>query len=252
MRHAVEAIESPLLAANGQPSPAVEAHIVVACADSATGQPLARALATAAHRVTFVTSGTELLELAGKETMNALVLDVGLAHPDWTALISTLRVASATRTLPILVTMDVEHESERVRAFELGADDVVATPFSVREVLLRIRVQLRARRDAGQASILEVGKLRLDRTAHRVWVGTELAELSATEFRLLEVLMERKERVLARHVLLDLVWGSETSVGVRAVDAYVTRLRRRLGEARDHVETVSSIGYRMKAVGSLL
>jgi two-component system phosphate regulon response regulator PhoB len=117
----------------------------------------------------------------------------------------------------------------------------------VREVLLRVRVQLRRRgAAASRPGVIAIGMLRLDRDAHRAWVEGQPISLSVREFRLLEALMERSERVLSRHALLDLVWGSNANIGVRAVDAYVTRLRRKLGPARDFVETVSSVGYRLR------
>jgi two-component system phosphate regulon response regulator PhoB len=135
---------------------------------------------------------------------------------------------------------------DRVVAFEIGVDDFVTAPFSVREVLLRVRVLLRPRPVARPSTVLRVGALSLDARSHRVWVESQEVSLSVREFRLLEALMTRRDRVLPRQALLDLVWGGR-DVGARSVDAYVTRLRRKLGLARDYVETVSSVGYRLKS-----
>jgi two-component system phosphate regulon response regulator PhoB len=150
--------------------------------------------------------------------------------------------------MPVLVVSSQSTEADRIAAFELGADDFVAAPFSIRELLLRLRVLLRSRSAMGasQTGVLVVGSLRLDREAHRATADHQELSLSVREFGLLEALMERSERVLSRQFLLDTVWGPTTNVGVRAVDAYVTRLRRKLGPARDYVETVSSVGYRLK------
>jgi two-component system, OmpR family, phosphate regulon response regulator PhoB len=157
-----------------------------------------------------------------------------------------LRAERATRSLPILVVSARAEELDRVVAFEIGADDFVAAPFSVREVLLRVRVLLRPRPLARTSTLLTAGVLSLDARSHRAWVAGKEVSLSVREFKLLEALMTRRDRVLPRQALLDLVWGG-SDVGVRSVDAYVTRLRRKLGEARDYVETVSSVGYRLKS-----
>jgi two-component system phosphate regulon response regulator PhoB len=198
--------------------------------------------------VTLVGDGRTALERGRELTRPAvIIMDPDLPDLRGSELLRSLRGERATRSLPVLVLTAKDSEADRVVAFELGADDFVGTPFSVRELLLRVRVQLRNRPPAPAGSgALEVGVLRLDRESHRAWVRDREISLSVREFVLLMTLMERSERVLSRNVLLDLVWGTSASVGVRAVDAYVTRLRRKLGEARDYVETVSSVGYRLK------
>lgn len=223
-------------------------HILIASSDDAIGPVLERALTQAGYVVTLVREGQAALELLSDGRLPDLfLLDLALPDIRGAEVCRTLRAEKATRALPIVVVTSKDSEMDRVVAFELGADDFVGAPFSVREVVLRVRVQLRARAEPpGGGALLEAGPLRLDREAHRAWVGAAEMKLSAREFRLLEVLMERSERVLSRHALLDLVWGSSTNVGVRAVDAYVTRIRRKLGAAREQVETVSSVGYRLK------
>jgi two-component system phosphate regulon response regulator PhoB len=115
----------------------------------------------------------------------------------------------------------------------------------VRELVLRIRAALR--RNAGRApesSIVDFGNLRIDRDAHRLWVeGTEI-ELTALEFKLLVTLYERRNRVQSRGALLDCVWGMDTKIATRTVDAHVKRLREKIGAARDYIETVRGVGYR--------
>jgi two-component system phosphate regulon response regulator PhoB len=228
--------------------PARQARILIASNDQSIAPVLERALRDVGHEVIVVTEGHVALEyLRGTPLPDLLLLDLELPDIRGTEVCRTLRASRLTKTLPVVVVTSRDSEMDRVVAFELGADDFVGAPFSVREVVLRVRVQLRARTEAPLGSgLLEIGPLRLDREAHRAWVATDEVRLSAREFRLLEVLMERCERVLSRHSLLDLVWGAASNVGVRAVDAYVTRLRRKLGDARDQVETVSSVGYRLK------
>lgn len=224
------------------------ARIVVAANDAAIGPVLETSLREAGYEVMLASDGASALELVHAAPPPALVL-LDLALPDMrgSEFLKVIRSEQATRTTPIVVVTSHDTETDRVIAFELGADDFVGAPFSVREVLLRVRVQLRRRAaTASRPGVIAIGMLRLDRDAHRAWVEGQPISLSVREFRLLEALMERSERVLSRHALLDLVWGSNANIGVRAVDAYVTRLRRKLGPARDFVETVSSVGYRLR------
>jgi two-component system phosphate regulon response regulator PhoB len=145
----------------------------------------------------------------------------------------------------VMVVTARNDEIDRVVGFELGADDYVTKPFSMRELMLRIRAVLR-RREARSPEIdrVEFGALRIDRDAHRVWVDEGEVELTALEFKLLVTLYERRTRVLTRGALLDHVWGIDTKISTRTVDAHVKRLREKMGGARDYIETVRGVGYR--------
>jgi two-component system, OmpR family, phosphate regulon response regulator PhoB len=140
-------------------------------------------------------------------------------------------------------------EVDRVVGFELGADDYVVKPYSLRELLLRIDAVLRRLTPAAQAGAaargsLVFGKLRVDRDAHRVWVDEEEVTLTALELRLLSTLLERRGRVQSRPALLDDVWGMSGEVTTRTVDTHVKRLREKLGGAGPYIETVRGVGYR--------
>jgi two-component system phosphate regulon response regulator PhoB len=141
-------------------------------------------------------------------------------------------------------------EIDRVVGFELGADDYVVKPFSVRELLLRVQAVLRRGKSEPMTpeALVEFGKLRIDRGAHRVWVDEQEIELTALEFRLLVTLYDRRNRVQTRSALLDDVWGIQADITTRTVDTHVKRLREKLEAARDYVETVRGVGYRF--VGS--
>ncbi len=118
-------------------------------------------------------------------------------------------------------------------------------PFSVRELLLRVRAILRRNEhERPPPTSIEFGVLKIDREAHRVWVGDEEVELTALEFKLLVTLYERRNRVQSRGALLDHVWGLEAKISTRTVDAHVKRLREKMGDARNYVETVRGVGYR--------
>jgi two-component system phosphate regulon response regulator PhoB len=136
-------------------------------------------------------------------------------------------------------------EIDRVVGFELGADDYLTKPFSVRELALRIRAILR-RNDGKppESAIVDFGRLRIDREAHRIWVEALEIELTALEFKLLVTLYDRRNRVQSRGALLDHVWGMDTKISTRTVDAHVKRLREKIGSARDYIETVRGVGYR--------
>ncbi len=223
-----------------------KAKLVLVTDDPAIGPMLDEPLKREGHEVQVVREGRVALQLLRATQPNLVILDLALPDVPGTEVCRTLRSERATRATPIMVVSSRADEMDRVVAFEIGADDFVAAPFSVREVLLRVRVLLRPRPLARTAQVLRVGALLLDAHAHRVWVDSREVMLSVREFRLLEALMTRRDRVLPRSALLEIVW-SGADVGARSVDAYVTRLRRKLGAARDYVETVSSVGYRLKS-----
>jgi len=137
-------------------------------------------------------------------------------------------------------------EDDRLTGFEVGADDYVTKPFSTRELVMRVKAA--ARRVAVQAppatGELVFGSLRIDRSAHRAWVGEAELELTATEYRLLVYLAERPGCLCSRGELLEHVWELPPSLNTRTVDTHVKRLRQKLGAVADVVETVRGAGYR--------
>jgi two-component system, OmpR family, phosphate regulon response regulator PhoB len=138
-------------------------------------------------------------------------------------------------------------EIDRVVGFELGADDYVVKPFSVREVMLRLRALLRrTERPGDEADFLSFGRLRVDRDGHRVWVDDRELILTALEFRLLYAFLSRRGRVQTRDALLSDVWGIEADVTTRTVDTHVKRLREKLGDAGRYIETLRGVGYRFR------
>jgi len=206
-------------------------------------------LQQAGYHVRVTSSGTEAMRLVAQEAPTLMLLDVMLPDILGTEVCRLLKSDPATASVPIVMLTARGTESDRVGGFELGADDYVTKPFSVRELMLRVSAILKRLQTPGAGpGRIEFGVLDVDRDAHRVWVAEQEVELSALEFRLLVALYERKNRVQSRSSLLDDVWGVTADVTTRTVDTHVKRLREKLGSARNYIETVRGVGYRF--VGS--
>jgi two-component system phosphate regulon response regulator PhoB len=191
--------------------------------------------------------GDRALEAIRRHAPDLIVLDLMLPGLDGLELTRLLKRDPATSRIPLVMLTAKAEEVDRIVGLELGADDYIPKPFSPREVVLRIRAVLRRHSgDEGSGDVLETAGIRLDSAAHRVDVRGEEIVLTATEFRLLRVLMERQGRVQTRARLLSDVWGYSEDVDSRTVDTHVRRLRRKLGPAADHIETVIGVGYRLR------
>jgi two-component system phosphate regulon response regulator PhoB len=196
-----------------------------------------------------VATGPEALEAARKSPPSLVVLDLMLPGLSGTEVCRALRADAETRDVPIIILSARGEEIDRVVGFEVGADDYVTKPFSPRELVLRVRAVLRRRAGPAEAppgagTALEVGVLRVDEAAHRVFVSGEEIALTATEFKLLLTLMRRSGRVQSRAQLLTDVWDLPADMYTRTVDTHMKRLREKLGAAAAHIETVRGVGYR--------
>jgi two-component system phosphate regulon response regulator PhoB len=197
------------------------------------------------HKVTLTSKGIEGLRLVKETKPDVVLLDLML--PD----IPGMDVCKAIKSDPSLSNVRVMmltakgEEIDRVLGFELGAEDYVVKPFSVRELLLRIQAVIRRGSGKPDASgSIEFGALKVDTQAHRVWSDGGEVELTALEFKLLVTLFERKNRVQTRSALLTDVWGIDADITTRTVDTHVKRLREKLGNAGEYIETVRGVGYR--------
>ncbi|HUS67064.1 MAG TPA: response regulator transcription factor [Kofleriaceae bacterium] len=177
-----------------------------------------------------------------------VILDLMLPDMPGTEVCRRLRSIDATRATPVLMLTAKGDEIDRVVGFEVGADDYVTKPFSVRELMLRVGAILRrAHPDGGgEPAAIAFGRLRMDREAHRVWVDGDEVALTALEFRLLSTFLDRRGRVQSRDTLLTDVWGMSPDVTTRTVDTHVKRLREKLGPAGAYVETLRGVGYRFR------
>ncbi|MFT5434745.1 MAG: two-component system phosphate regulon response regulator PhoB, partial [Myxococcota bacterium] len=191
-------------------------------------------------------TGREALKLALLQpTPDLVLLDLMLPDTTGTEVCRELKSNERTKHIPVIMVTAKSEEIDRVVGFEVGADDYVVKPFSVRELMLRIRAILRRSTHADAAvDTTQFGRLTVDPTAHRVWVDDEEVALTALEFRLLHLLMKRRGRVQSRERLLNDVWGISADVTTRTVDTHVKRLRQKIGVAAAYVETLRGVGYR--------
>jgi DNA-binding response OmpR family regulator len=199
-------------------------------------------------RVEVEGRGDQALDTIRKHPPDLVILDLmlpGLGGIELTKILQRDRMLSR---VPILMLTAKSEEVDRIVGLELGADDYVTKPFSPREVVLRAKAVLRRREaeNAPGSAALEVGRLRLDGEAHRLEIGGKDVALTATEFRLLQLLLERRGRVQTRARLLADAWGYAEDVDSRTVDTHIRRLRRKLGAEADRIETVIGVGYRLK------
>jgi two-component system phosphate regulon response regulator PhoB len=174
-----------------------------------------------------------------------LILDWMLPGVSGLEICRRLRARETNRTLPVIMLTARGEEGERVRGLSVGADDYVVKPFSVPELMARVRALLRRSRPERIAEKLSAGDLDLDRETKRVRRGARDVHLGPTEFRLLEYLLEKPGRVFSRAQLLDGVWGLSAEIDERTVDVHVGRLRKALsrGKERDPIRTVRGAGY---------
>ena len=190
--------------------------------------------------------GDTALEAVRRRPPDLIVLDLMLPGLDGLELTRALKRDPATSRIRLVMLTARSEEVDRVVGLELGADDYITKPFSPRELTLRIKAVLRRGDGAPPPVVLEAGGIRLDRAAHSVQLNGEPLALTATEFRLLQLLLERQGRVQSRPQLLSEVWGYAEDVDSRTVDTHVRRLRRKLGSEAERVETVIGVGYRLR------
>jgi two-component system phosphate regulon response regulator PhoB len=203
-------------------------------------------LRSAGFQVVTVADGAQVLPRARTELPALIVLDLMLPHMPGLEICRVLKSDPATRHIPVIMLTAKAEEVDKIVGLELGADDYVTKPFSPRELILRINRSLRRGKDkAPGKERLTIGELTLDHTRHEVLVKGKPIELTATEFRLLAMLMERRGRVQGRDLLLNDVWGYESMIDTRTVDTHVRRLREKLGPLANYVETIRGVGYRI-------
>jgi two-component system phosphate regulon response regulator PhoB len=205
-------------------------------------------LAKAGYRVSTAANGPDALKAAREERPDIVILDVMLPGVSGYDVLAELRRREETRDVGVILLTARREEPDRIRGLSLGADDYLTKPFSPAELGLRVNALLRrlAAPAVSSGSNLAAGPISVDRSAHRVSVGGKEIELTATEYKLLLTLVERRGRVQTRPQLLETVWEAQPDIQTRTVDMHVQRLRSKLGDAGDLIETVRGFGYRFR------
>ncbi len=206
-------------------------------------------LKQAGYRTVHAATGSEALARVASHQPDLILLDLNLPDLQGTEVCRRLKSDPTTRDIPVIMLTARSAESDRITGFELGAEDYVPKPFSVRELILRIEV---ARRRVamptkpGGTRLLRVGPIEVDLDAFLVRVDNQEVTLALLEFRLLSFLIEAQGRVRTREELLKHVWGYPLDSDSRTIETHVKRLRAKLGPAGDLIETVRSVGYRIR------
>jgi DNA-binding response OmpR family regulator len=224
------------------------ARILIVEDDPDVATLVRHSLERAGHTVVdVVANGAEALHAVRRAPPDLLILDLALPGLDGFDVCRALRARPPTAALPIIVLTARTAEADRVAGLQLGADDYITKPFSLRELAARVEAVLRrARAPAGPASsaVYRGRLLHVDFEAVAVAVGDRPVRLTRREFELLRALVESRPRVVSRARLLERVWGDACDVDARSVDVHIGRLRAKLGAARAHIETVVGVGYR--------
>ena len=196
-------------------------------------------------RVSCASNGEEALLLVDEMRPDIIVLDWMMPNVSGIEVCRRLKSRADTRMIPIIMLSARSEEIDRVRGLETGADDYVIKPYSIVELMARVRAQLRRVRPSSVGVVLEWGDIRLDPETHRVFRAENVLKLGPTEFRLLTTFMEKPGRVWSREQLLDRVWGRDIYVDTRTVDVHIGRLRKALCTfgGDDPLRTVRGAGY---------
>lgn len=220
-------------------------RVLVVEDEPAQREVLAYNLEAEGFAVSKAENGDDALLFVDEDQPDIIVLDWMLPGVSGIEICRRLKTRPDTREIPIIMLSARSEEVDRVRGLETGADDYVVKPYSVIELMARVRTQLRRVRPASAGQVLEFEDIRLDSETHRVTRGEDMLKLGPTEFRLLSTFMEKPGRVWSREQLLDRVWGRDIYVDTRTVDVHIGRLRKALCQhgGGDPVRTVRGAGY---------
>jgi len=226
-------------------------HILIAEDEPAQAELLRFNIEAAGFRTDVAPDGEEALLLAQENPPDLIILDWMLPEISGIEVCRRLRRIDQIKNIPIIMLTARGEESDKVRGFETGADDYVIKPYSPSELIARIKAVLRRSQPAFEAEELTYDDLKLDLVGRKVSRAGRRIALGPTEFRILQVLMERPKRVLSRDQLIDLAWGPNIYIETRTVDVHIRRLRKALnqGGAPDPIRTVRGAGYALEHEG---
>jgi two-component system phosphate regulon response regulator PhoB len=205
-------------------------------------------LAKGGYRVSTAANGPDALKAAREERPDIVILDLMLPGVSGYDVLAEMRRREETKDVGVILLTARREETDRIRGLSLGADDYLTKPFSPQELSLRVGALLRRLGSpaVSAGSTLAAGPISIDRSAHRAMLNARELSLTATEYKLLLTLVERRGRVQTRPQLLEIVWEAQPDIQTRTVDMHVQRLRSKLGEAGKLIETVRGFGYRFR------
>jgi len=221
------------------------AKIIVVEDEAPLAELLKYNLQSEGYDVVHAADGEDAELLLSEQSFDLAILDWMIPKISGIELCRRVRNRTETQSLPIILLTARGEETDRVRGLTTGADDYVTKPFSVQELMARIKALLRRTAPERMSDILISGEITMDRSAHKVTRGSREVRLGPTEYKMLEVFMESQRRVLSRSQLLDRVWGQSSEVDERTVDVHIGRLRKSLirGNDSDPIRTVRGAGY---------
>ncbi len=197
------------------------------------------------YEVEYALDGEEAIEKIKKGDIDLILMDLMLPKIDGVTLTKLLRKNTQTATIPIIMLTAKSTEIDKVVGLEVGADDYITKPFSIRELIARVKALLRRSSAAAQGSdVLQIGNLVINEEEFTATLGEKELELTLKEFLLLKILVENRGKVLTRDFLLDKVWGYDYVGESRTVDVHIRHLRSKLGEDADFIKTVRGMGYK--------
>ncbi|HBG63371.1 MAG: DNA-binding response regulator [Omnitrophica WOR_2 bacterium GWF2_43_52] len=200
-------------------------------------------------RIISASNGQRALTRAEREHPDIIILDLMLPEIDGLEVCKSLKQSPGTAHIPIIMLTAKAQETDKIVGLELGADDYITKPFSIRELTARVKAVLRRAREKDKLpEIFKIGNLTIDFSKIKVAIGNKPAELTAKEFELLSALIKAKGRVLSRDYLLDTIWGFDNAVEIqsRTVDVHIQTLRKKLKTEAKRVVTVKNYGYRFE------
>lgn len=204
------------------------------------------AMKNCGYSVTEAETGKEFWKICEKNIPQLVVLDIMLPDEDGIHILQKIRNHPELRKVPVILVTAKGTEMDKVKGLDAGADDYIAKPFGVLELISRVKAVLRRSEINGQDTEIIRGNIRMNVEKHRVYVVEQTVELTYKEFELLRVFMKNAGNVLTREVLMDRVWGTNYEGESRTLDMHIKTLRKKLGEEGARIKTVRNVGYRLE------
>lgn len=203
------------------------------------------ALKNCGFTTTEASNAREFWDICSKKIPELVILDIMLPDEDGISILGKIRSKPELKKLPVILVTAKSSEIDKVKGLDAGADDYIAKPFGVLELISRVKAVLRRTRESDEDTIIVLGNLRMNVEKYMVYVDDAAVELTFKEFELLRVLMKNAGNVMTREILMDRVWGMTYEGESRTLDMHIKTLRKKLGAAGERIKTVRNVGYRL-------